>query len=211
MYNYYVQLCINKNLFLLIFSPVPASVTDVVIALDGSSELSDGDFEKLKEFAKNIVNKFKISKPGTHIGVIEYSDEVNVKISLGSTHDPTQLKRLIDDITPSRGTQRFTAQTLTKAAKEIFPVSFNGRPGANRILVLVTAGPSTDVDGIAGATKETEKAGVNVFVVSVKDPTDDVKDLTPDSNIVDAKGTDNLPSTVETLFKIIKKSIEESK
>ena len=145
------------------------------------------------------------------MGVIEYSDTINVKIPLGTTNNPAQLKRLIDNIIPSQGTQRFTAKTLTKAAKDVYPASFNGRPGAHRVFVLITAGPSTDDERVGDATKDIGTAGVNVFVVDVKGGADGVKDIAPDSHVVSTKSIDDVPSAADILYRIIQKSVDESK
>ena len=182
-----------------------------MIALDGSSELTSSDFNKLKELAKNIIDKYSISKHGTRMGIIEYSDEINVKIPLGTTHDAPQLKRLVDNIAPSRGTQRFTARALKKVAKQVFPVSFGGRLGAQRVLIIITAGPTSDTDNIDKAVEETKKAGVNVFVVTIKDGEDDAGKIVPDDNVVPVKTIDDLPSAADQLDRTIKDSIENSK
>ena len=182
-----------------------------MIALDGSSDLTSSDFDKLKELAKNIIDKYSISKHGTHVGIIEYSDEINVKIPLGTTHDASQLKRLVNNITPSRGTQRFTAQALKNVAKQVFPASFGGRLGAQRVLIVISTGPISDTDDIEKAIDETKKAGVSVFVVTVKDSKDDAGKIVPDDNVVSVKTIDDLPSAADQLDKIIKNSIEKSK
>ena len=182
-----------------------------MIALDGSSELTSSDFNKLKELAKNIIDKYSISKHGTHMGIIEYSDEINVKVPLGTTHDATQLKRLVDNIAPSQGTQRFTARALKKVAKQVFPVSFGGRLGAQRVLIIITAGPTSDTSNIDKAVEETKKAGVNVFLVTIKDSEDDAGKIVPDDNVVLVKTIDDLPSAADQLDKTIKDSIENSK
>ena len=184
---------------------------DVVIALDGSSDLTTSEFEKLKELVKNIIDNYVISKHGAQMGVIEYSDVVNIKIPLGTTDDVTQLKRLVDNITPSQGTQRFTAEALKKAAKQVFPSSLNGRPGASRVLIVITTGPMSDTEDIDKAVDETNKAGVNVFVVTVKDGEDDAGKIVPDTNVVSVKTTDDLPSAADKLDKVIKDSIDKSK
>ena len=182
-----------------------------MIALDGSSDLTSSDFDKLKELAKNIIDKYSISKHGTHMGIIEYSDEINVKIPLGTTHDASQLKRLVNNITPSRGAQRFTAQALKNVAKQVFPASFGGRLGAQRVLIVITTGLISDTDDIDKAMDETKKAGVSVFVVTVKDSKDDAGKIVPDDNVVPVKTIDDLPSATDQLDKIIKDSIEKSK
>lgn len=145
------------------------------------------------------------------MGVIEYSDDVYVKVPLGSTYDSTQLKRLVDNITPSQGPQRFTAEALSKAAKKVFPASFNGRPGAHRVLILVTAGPSSDTQDIGKAVDEIKNAGVNMFIVTVKEGKEDAEKIVPDSSVVSVKTIDDLPSGVDELDKKIKESIDESK
>ena len=179
--------------------------------MDGSSDLAPSDFEKLKQLAKNIIDKYTISKRGTHLGIIEYSNNIRVKIPLDATHDPIQLKRLLDNITPSRGFQRFTAKALSKAVKQVFPASFGGKPGAHRVLIVVTAGPASDTEDIDSSIDETKKSGVDVFIVTVRESEEDAGRIAPDSNIVVVKTVDDFPSAADDLDKVIKDSIDKSK
>ena len=50
-----------------------------VIDSSGSIEMSGkGNFDRVKNFVKDLTQSFSVSKEGTHVGIIVYSDEPKV-------------------------------------------------------------------------------------------------------------------------------------
>ena len=143
------------------------NVLDLVFALDGSDSLTTVQFEKLKEFVLKSLHSYDISRENTHVGVIEYSDQVSVKIPLHQFSTAQQLKEAVQNIQPSKGRGVLTDQVLDKAAKEVFSPSSGGRPGASKALVILTDDPSFGSRPVSEAVKPLQAMGVFVTVVAI--------------------------------------------
>lgn len=87
---------------------------------------------------KETIKKFSVSKDETHVGLIEYSDTVSVVLKLNEVFDKDSLNVLVDRVTPSRGSKAVTDKVLADAADVIFSVNKGGRPGARRVLIILT-------------------------------------------------------------------------
>ena len=54
---------------------------DLLFIIDGSGSIESsgrGNFDKVKNFVKDLTQSFDVSKEGTHIGIIVYSDSPTV-------------------------------------------------------------------------------------------------------------------------------------
>ena len=80
--------------------------TNVVIALDGSRNVKPEDFTKMKNSVKNIINSLVVSPQDSRVGVLEYSDQVNVIFHLNQYRNNRGVLDAIDDIQPSFGNGR---------------------------------------------------------------------------------------------------------
>lgn len=69
---------------------------------------------------------------------MEYSDTITVQFKLNDVFDKTSMNLLVDRVSPSRGTKAVTDKVLADAANLMFSVSQGGRPGANKVLIILT-------------------------------------------------------------------------
>ena len=113
-------------IFFFCFS-APAEVVDLVIALDGSATLKQHGFDKIQELAKKLLKRFKISKPATHVGLMEFSNDVTPVLPLNELYDLNEVNKVIDKIKPSGGEGTATDDVLKKAANQMFTVPAGGR------------------------------------------------------------------------------------
>jgi predicted fused transcriptional regulator/phosphomethylpyrimidine kinase len=108
MHKYTKQL----NIYLLVNSkhffstPVPRVGTNVVIALDGSRNVKPDDFTKMKNSIKKIINSLVVSPEDSRVGLLEYSDRVNVIFHLNEYNNKKDVQDAIDVIQPSLGNGR---------------------------------------------------------------------------------------------------------
>ena len=109
-----------------------------MFALDGSNSLTTEQFNNFKAYVKETIKKLSVSKEETHVGVMEYSDAVTVKFKLNQAFDKDTMNLLVDRITPSRGRNAVTDKVLADAVNMIFSVNKGGRPGANKVLIILT-------------------------------------------------------------------------
>ena len=109
-----------------------------MFALDGSNSLTMEQFNDLKDYVKETIKKFSVSEDETHVGLIEYSDTVSVKFKLNEAFDKDSVNLLVDRVSSSRGTKAVTDKVLANVANMMFDVNQGGRPGANKVLIILT-------------------------------------------------------------------------
>ncbi len=109
-----------------------------MFALDGSNSLTMEQFNDLKDYVKETIKTFSVSEDETHVGLIEYSDTVSVKFKLNEAFDKDSVNLLVDRVSPSRGTKAVTDKVLANVANMMFDVNQGGRPGANKVLIILT-------------------------------------------------------------------------
>ena len=154
---------------------------DLVFALDGSEGLAKKGFDKIKNHTVAMLDNFTISEPETHVGIIEFSDEPNVIFPLNEVFEANLAKDKIRAIVPSAGKERVTDEALRKAADKVFNPKSGGRPGASKVLIIVTNGKSTGKEPPKRAIKPLKEKGVRVYVVNIGEDTDkdELKDIVP--------------------------------
>ena len=187
-------------------------VLDLVFALDGSESLAQKGFDKIKDLVKAMIDNYTISETETHVGVIEFSDKANVILQLNKLFEPTSIKDQVQRIIPSGGKETVTDEALRKSADELFDVKSGGRPGASKVLIIVTDGKSTGKEPPKRAVKPLKEKGVRVYVVNIGEDTDkdELKDIVPtDENIYPVKNPDEVPDVATKLVDDIKKDIKK--
>ena len=185
---------------------------DLVFALDGSESLAENGFDKIKYFVKAVVDNYTVSETETHVGIIEFSDKANVILQLNKLFEPTSIKDQVQRIIPSGGKETITDEALRKSADEVFDVNSGGRPGASKVLIIVTDGKSTGKEPPKRAVKPVKEKGVRVYVVNIGKDTDqdELKDIVPtDENIYPVKNPDEVPDVASKLVENIRKDIKK--
>ena len=77
-----------------------------MIALDGSRNVKPEDFIKMKNSVKEVVNSLVVSPRDSRVGLLEYSDQVNVVFHLNKYTNSKDVVDAIDNVQPSRGIGR---------------------------------------------------------------------------------------------------------
>ena len=185
---------------------------DLVFALDGSQSIGEKGFKNIKDFVVTMIDNYNISKRDTHVGIIEFSNQANVIIPLNKLFERTSIQDQVQRVVPSGGQETVTDEALRKSADDVFDVTSGGRPGATKVLIIVTDGESTGKEPPKRAVKPVKEKGVRVYVVNVGEDTDkeELKDIVPtDKNIYPAKTTTKLPSIAPKLLEDIEKDIKK--
>ena len=161
-----------------------------MFALDGSESLAKKGFDNVINHTMAMLDNFTISEPETHVGVVEFSDKANVILPLNELFEPNLIKDKINAIVPSGGKERVTDEALRKAADEVFKAKSGGRPGASKVLIVVTSGKSTGKEPPKRAIRPVKEKGVRVYVVNIGEDNDkdELKDMVPtEKNIYSVK------------------------
>lgn len=162
----------------------------------------------MKSFIEKSLDIYTISPNGTHVGLLHYGDNAEVKLYLNEGNEKSTVIRGINFLSLRGGTRRM--EEALKAATRIFSTKTGSRQDASKVLVLLTAGMN-DISGksqIPEAAKQLKAAGVKVIVVDI-----DSKDNPDAENVVDnldkliKSDSDDLIDKIGTLEKEIGKSI----
>lgn len=152
-----------------------------MFALDGSESLAKNGFDNVKDHVTIMLDNFNISEHDTHVGIVEFSDKANIILPLNQLFEPNLVKKKVKAIVPSGGKEKVTDEALQKLADEVFDPKSGGRPGASKVLIIVTNGKSTGKEPPKRAVKPLKEIGVRVYVVNIGEFTDkdELKDMVP--------------------------------
>ena len=175
--------------------------------------MKEDGFNETKLFIKNMVqDNYTISEPGTHIGIVEYSDEPSMKLRLDETFDENLINNVINEMTPSEGESANLDKALEKSVDKMFSVALGGRPSAKKILVVIAASNTTAKEALKKAAKPLKERGVRIYVIALDDADPEVlRELVPDKKIKKVKDKKKLPKLNEDLSKLIEDDLIESK
>jgi hypothetical protein len=180
-------------------SLVRQDVLDIVFALDGSRPVTNVQFSKLKEAVLNMLDRYTISDKETHVGLIEFSSSVKVVSRLNKDNSVSRIKDILTSLQPSRRSARVTDDALQVASDKVFDVTAGGRPGASKVLIILTRGKSSGDTSPAEAVKPLKDMSVNVFVVNIGPKVDpeEAKDIaTSEKHVVPVDDPDQTPEAM---------------
>ena len=187
---------------------------DLVFVLDGSRPITPRQFSKLKEAVLNMLDRFIISDKATHVGIIEYSSSVNLVSPLNRNNTAPDIKNILSTLQPSRGYSRITDDALRVVSDRVFSVPAGGRPGASRVLVILTHGKSTGDKSPGEAVKPLKDAGVNILVVNIGrnvDPGEAEDIATSSDNVFPVDYPDKVPDVADNVVDKLTKDLKKSK
>ncbi|XP_066269384.1 alpha-tectorin-like [Branchiostoma lanceolatum] len=117
---------------------------DLVFLLDGSGSVTETNFQRIKDFAKDLIQEFNInSQNGTRVGAVQYSSKIREEFKLNRYNTSAEVMSAIDGIRYMRG-GTYTGAALRYLPDNIFTAAAGDRPDRANIVVLVTDGKSYD-------------------------------------------------------------------
>lgn len=139
---------------------------DVVIMVDQSSSVDNGEFEQQRQFVLGILNGMPIGANGANAGVGFFSSSIFTQVNFPLTSDGATLISDVTNYARSFGfTQHGIAINLAQAE-----LNANGRPGVQNIIIVITDGDPFDsvpVVNVSDASNAAQLAGTLLFAVGV--------------------------------------------
>ncbi|XP_013861142.1 cartilage matrix protein isoform X1 [Austrofundulus limnaeus] len=137
---------------------------DVVFVIDGSKSIRPENFELVKKWINQIVDKMDVSESKTHVGLVQYSSLVKTEFPLGQHNNKKDLKDAVKKMDyMEKGTM--TGHALSYMMETSFSLSQGARPGVQKIGIVFTDGRSQDY--IMDAAKKAKEEGVKMYAVGV--------------------------------------------
>ncbi|KAK3721441.1 hypothetical protein QZH41_020692, partial [Actinostola sp. cb2023] len=174
---------------------------DLGFLIGGSSSVEKqgrGNFQKVINFVKQIVNEFEISQHDTHVGVVLFDDKANVVFGFHNYTDKSSIMSTISSI-KNRGGGMLTGKALSIAHNGLYKTS--SRNGTPKILIVLTG--DTSWDNVKDPAQKLRDSGVTIYAVGVgiMIGEDELKEMAtdPDADHVFTSSFNNLVTIVQAI------------
>uniref|UniRef100_A0A8C2G0R6 VWFA domain-containing protein n=1 Tax=Cyprinus carpio TaxID=7962 RepID=A0A8C2G0R6_CYPCA len=127
------------------FSPAVqtcGSLTDIAIVLDGSNSIYP--WEPIVAFLKKMMENLDIGPQSTQLTVMQYAVDTSFEFYLNSHQTKESMIKAALNIQQKQGDKTNTFKAIDFARYNAFLAENGGRPGAAKVMVVVTDGESHD-------------------------------------------------------------------
>eukprot|EP00037_Helgoeca_nana_P015140 m.141781 g.141781 ORF g.141781 m.141781 type:complete len:2442 (+) comp22882_c0_seq1:29-7354(+) len=175
----YVRMVNPTTLYLSVTPDSCTAPLDLMFLLDSSGSIdgtafggSPGTFQnKVLGFVQQIVPYFSIGSGAdqTQVGVVTFSDEVNVRIGLNNFSSASDINAAVAQI-PYTGGSTYTSSGLNIVRTQLMAPGNGLRSlsqGANRVLIVLTDGASTSGFSPGAESVLIQQENVNIFAMGV--------------------------------------------
>lgn len=114
---------------------------DVVIILDASTSVTETNFDKMRTFAKDIVDKANVDSGSVRIGCLIYSTSVEIQFYLDEYKTNDDVKAAIDKIPYIYGSTN-SADALKTMHEQLFNTRRGDRNDVENVAFMITDGIS---------------------------------------------------------------------
>nr|XP_057931340.1 integrin alpha-11 isoform X2 [Doryrhamphus excisus] len=136
---------------------------DLVIVVDGSNSIYP--WSDVRDFVTNILNKFNISPQQTQVGVVQYGSKVVHEFRLGEYQTSEEVLEAARSIQQRGGEETRTALAIDVARSQAF--QSGGRPGAHKVMIVITDGESHDSPQLVDAVTASERDNITLYAIAV--------------------------------------------
>lgn len=144
--------------------------TDVVFLIDGSKSVRPENFELVKKWINQIIDKMDVSENNAHVGLVQYSSTVRQEFPLGLHNNKKDLKDAVKKMGyMEKGTM--TGMALNFMADHSFTPNQGARPGVLKVGIVFTDGRSQDY--IGDAARKAKENGCEMYAVGVGNAVED--------------------------------------
>ncbi|XP_068710293.1 uncharacterized protein [Montipora foliosa] len=151
------------------------TVLDLGILID-ASDASVTNWTTILKFLSSVVGYFNISASGTHVGLLVFSLEAEIRLYFNTLHGTNMtvenVKNAVSTLLPKGGPSRFD-RALLLAEQELFNEGTGMRDEVPKTLLLVTHGKQARNQGpytsLLAATQRLRDRGISMYAIGVGD------------------------------------------
>nr|XP_061780361.1 integrin alpha-11-like isoform X1 [Nerophis lumbriciformis] len=136
---------------------------DLVIVVDGSNSIYP--WSEVRDFVTNILNKFNISPQQTQVAVLQYGSKVVHEFRLGEYQTSEAVLEAARSIQQRGGEETRTALAIDVARSQAF--RHGGRPGAHKVMIVITDGESHDSPQLVDAVTASKRDNITMYSIAV--------------------------------------------
>ncbi|KAK5870907.1 hypothetical protein PBY51_003815 [Eleginops maclovinus] len=168
---FYPGICARMN---PLFQPQPAfspaiqtcgGPMDIVIVLDGSNSIYP--WAPMNVFLQKLIPALDIGPANTQVSVIQYAVDPKFELKLNQYKTKEEVLAATAEITQMYGHSTNTFHAIQYASQWGFHSSNGGRPGAAKVMVVVTDGESHDSAFKDTVISDCEAQGITRFGIAV--------------------------------------------
>lgn len=143
--------------------------SDVAFVIDSSGSISRTNFQKEKDFVKEVASTFKMGPDQSQIAVISYSDDAQIDVKFGEYSNVNDFNAAVDSVKHQRRRTRIDL-ALDLAVSGLFTPEGGARPNVAKVMIILTDGKQTNMSGSKSldvAVRPLQKINVTIFAVGV--------------------------------------------
>ncbi|KAM5259735.1 integrin alpha-2 isoform 1-T2 [Hipposideros larvatus] len=141
------------------------SFIDVVVVCDESNSIYP--WEAVKNFLEKFVQGLDIGPTKTQVGLIQYANEPRVVFNLNTYKTKAEMIIATSQTYQHGGDLTNTFKAIQYARDFAYAASFGGRPGATKVMVVVTDGESHDGSKLKAVIDQCNKDNILRFGIAV--------------------------------------------
>ncbi|XDV53921.1 hypothetical protein PO909_022316 [Leuciscus waleckii] len=151
-----------------VFSPAIqtcGSFMDIAIVLDGSNSIYP--WGPIVAFLKKLLENLDIGPQSTQVSVMQYAVDTSFEFNLNTYQTKEAMIKAASKIQQKEGSETNTFKAIDFARKEAFLAKYGGRPGATKVMVVVTDGESHDANLRKTVIAACESQNITRFGIAV--------------------------------------------
>jgi len=146
--------------------PILECKMEMIFVMDSSGSIGGSNWVKVKEFAKNLAAAWPVSADDMHVGVIEYSEGVDIKFNLKDYSTVAEVQAAIDAM-PLYGHTTNTASALKTLYTSMYTPEAGARPDVLPVAIVITDGQSNDPARTAQEATTAKENGILLFSTGI--------------------------------------------
>uniref|UniRef100_A0A673MYS9 Integrin subunit alpha 2 n=1 Tax=Sinocyclocheilus rhinocerous TaxID=307959 RepID=A0A673MYS9_9TELE len=153
-----------------VFSPAVQTCggpMDVAIVLDGSNSIYP--WPDVRVFLIKLLENLDIGPDKTRVSIIQYSEDLSFLYNFSSDQNKEKVLSAASNIEQKTGTETNTFAALDNVRQTAFLLENGGRPGATKVLVVVTDGESADGHKCQEVIERCNRDGIIRFGIAVSE------------------------------------------
>uniref|UniRef100_A0A8C1IPS5 Integrin subunit alpha 2 n=1 Tax=Cyprinus carpio TaxID=7962 RepID=A0A8C1IPS5_CYPCA len=174
------------------FSPAIQSCggpMDVAIVLDGSNSIYP--WPDVRNFLIKLLENLDIGPDKTRVSIIQYSEDLSFLYPFSSDKNKDKVLSAASGIEQKTGEETNTFEALDYVRQTAFLPENGGRPGATKVLVVVTDGESTDGHKGQEVIERCKRDGIVRFGIAILKQSADIQKFIKEIELIASTPTEN--------------------
>ncbi|XP_021334932.1 integrin alpha-2 [Danio rerio] len=162
---------------------------DVAIVLDGSNSIYP--WSDVKKFLLNLLENLDIGPDQTRVSIMQYSEDLSFLYHFSFDQNKQKVLLAASDIDQQTGQETNTFAALDKTREQAFLPENGGRPGATKVLVVVTDGESADGYRGQEVIQKLDRDGIIRFGIAILKESANIQKFVEEIELIASTPTEN--------------------